>query len=417
MAAPASACPGLMRIAPARDGGLCRIRLHGGELTRTQAKVIAAVARTAGSGLIDATNRANLQIRGVKAGMQDTVIAALISAGLGPQHADADDVRNLMLSPLAGIDPDALMDVTPLANALSAMMQRDTRLFDLSPKFALMVDGGERLAMLDHPHDVWLSALSADHMAFGFAGHPPGHADDRPMAGVIPVARTVPFVSAVLHAFLDRAAPGQTRMRDLLSTCTLDAFMAQVQAKLDFPLAPGSVAGQWLRVPGDPLLRFGAIEKINCFGAQIPLGRLHADTLDALADLAPRLRLTPWQSVLLRDPVEDAVTHLNALGLITDPENPLGRLIACAGSEGCMKSRANTKADAASLARLLPFAADIHLTGCPRSCAAAHRVGHTLLAIAPGEYDLYCRDSTDPVAHSLTIEQAAGWLARSTQDA
>ncbi len=35
-----SACPGLLRIVPARDGGLCRIKLPCGELTATQAFAI-----------------------------------------------------------------------------------------------------------------------------------------------------------------------------------------------------------------------------------------------------------------------------------------------------------------------------------------------------------------------------------------
>jgi hypothetical protein len=32
----------------------------------------------------------------------------------------------------------------------------------LSAKFAVQLDGGEALAMLEHPHDLWLSAFERD---------------------------------------------------------------------------------------------------------------------------------------------------------------------------------------------------------------------------------------------------------------
>jgi precorrin-3B synthase len=168
-------------------------------------------------------------------------------------------------------------------------------------------------------------------------------------------------------------------------------------------------------------------------GGQPPLGRLDAATLHGLAALAQRhgngtLRATPWQSVLLPDipthalPV--ALAELNALGLACDAAQPITRLIACAGSSGCAKGLADTKADALRLAALLPADVDVHLSGCTRSCAAAHCAPYTLLAAAPGLYDLYRRDGRAGfghcVAHQLTIAQAADTLerlARSNTDA
>ena len=145
---------------------------------------------------------------------------------------------------------------------------------------------------------------------------------------------------------------------------------------------------------------------------------------------SPRSRnaTTPWQSVLLPDipthalPV--ALAELNALGLACDAAQPITRLIACAGSSGCAKGLADTKADALRLAALLPADVDVHLSGCTRSCAAAHCAPYTLLAAAPGLYDLYRRDGRAGfghcVAHQLTIAQAADTLerlARSNTDA
>ncbi|WEL79529.1 hypothetical protein P0D92_03260 [Pseudomonas sp. CBSPAW29] len=59
---------------------------------------MADAAQAHACGVIEATNRANLQIRGIGA-EQDGLIAALLAADLGPRSAAGDDVRNLMLSP------------------------------------------------------------------------------------------------------------------------------------------------------------------------------------------------------------------------------------------------------------------------------------------------------------------------------
>lgn len=352
-----------------------------------------------------------------------------------------------MVSPTAGRDPFALFDTRLLCVELLALLQSEARFAALSPKFALLLDGGERLARLDHPHDVWLAATQAEdgvRFVFGLAGCPPAkanaNADAGALAAVLP-SQVIELVRALLHTFLDLAAPDATRMRHLLATHPLDALLQHAQTYVDFPLSRDTSLANWQRpTPADAALRLGAhaqrVVGMLHVGGQPPLGRLSAATLRSLATLAQQhgngtLRMTPWQSVLLPDIAADAapavLAEMNALGLACDPAQPITHLIACAGSTGCAKSLADTKADALLLADRLPDGVDVHLSGCPRSCAAAHCAPYTLLAAAPGIYDLYRRDSQPGfgscVAHQLTIEQAADMLdplahpARSPSDA
>jgi precorrin-3B synthase len=458
----------LLRIVAARDGGICRIKLPGGVLQAAQAHAIAHAAGRYATGVIDITNRANLQVRGVRAGQEPALIDALLSAGLGPSNnstvalASADDLRNLMQSPTAGRDPFALVDTSALAAEILTQMQTEPRFAALSPKFAVLLDGGERLAMLEHPHDIWLSAQ--DHpdgarFVLGLAGCPPLDTPDtpdtprpltlnrhaQPLVTVTP-AQVPTLIIALLHTFLDLASADHTRMRHLLAAYPAQAVLQHAQRYVDFSLTlppsdePALVA--WRRAKADPALRFGAhpqrVDNMWHVGGEPPLGRLDAATLRALASLSESagsatLCMTPWQSIVLPDIATPAVpstlARLAELGLICDPQHPLARLIACAGSTGCAKSMADTKADALRLAEQLPFpagqATQVHLSGCARSCAAAHCAPYTLLAVAPGQYDLYRRDDVTPgfgecVAHHLTIDQAAlhlERLARSPLDA
>lgn len=419
-----SACPGLLRIVAARDGGICRIKLAGGVLSAAQALAVATAAQTYAQGVIEVTNRANLQIRGIQ-GEHQALIGELLAAGLGPANPASDDVRNLMLSPSAGLDPQMLCDTRPLAAQILASLESCPHLHALSPKFAVSLDGGEGLAMLEHPHDLWLSALRLDGqvwLGFGLAGCP---AHDTPLAAV-PLEYGHALVMAVLELFLDLARPEQARMRHLLEDVPAAELLGHLQARL--PVQLRTVSG-WQRQANEPYRHLGIYPQVQeglvTVGVAAPLGRLDSGLLSAVAQLALQLgdgslHLTPWQSLLLPNvPSSNAgrlLDALQALGLIDAVEQPLARLMACTGSPGCAKGLADTKTDALALAPLLPADTAVHLTGCQRSCAAAHVAPLTLLAVSPGHYDLYQRDAQHPGfgvlrARNLTIEAVGAQLA------
>lgn len=422
-----SACPGLLRIVPALDGGICRVRLPGGVLASDQARAVAEAARRHAGGVLDLTNRSNLQIRGVLPGREDALTGALLDAGLGPRDPAADDVRNLLLSPAAGLDPQAILDPRPLAERLLDLLQDDAALHALSPKFALQLDGGEALAMLEHPHDIWLAAASAEpaRLVFGLAGCP----GDAPLA-MCELAQASELVEQLLHLFLELATPEQTRMRQLLRRHPADELLRRLQARLRFPLQAPPAA--WRRAPGSPHAAIGIQPQrqagLSMVAAGARLGRLHAGQLLALADLAERhgdarLRLTPWQGLLLGNvPSARAEALLLALGeleLLTDAAEPLAGLIACSGSSACARGLADSKHDALRLAGLLRASGArprVHLSACPRSCAAAHVAPYTLLASGPGHYQLYRRTPGMAgfghlLAHSMTLDEAGAWFA------
>lgn len=429
-----TACPGLLRIVQAKDGGICRIKLPGGRLSVEQARVIAEAAERHASGVLETTNRANLQIRGIRAGEEQALITALLAAHLGPENVNADDVRNLMLSPAAGVDPQGLQDVRPLAAQLLALLENTESLHQLSAKFALQLDGGEAMAMLEHHHDLWLSALGADRFAFGLASLP------RQALAAVTVQQVPALVQACLELYLQYAAPGHTRMRHLLEHLPVSDFLAELQARLPFPLQQDADVLAWRRPAAEPWAHLGIHPQrqhgwVSVGGASV-LGRLSASQLTAVAQLAQgygatELYLTPWQSLLLRDVPEhlapDVMTALHDLGLLTDSTAPLARIVACSGSTDCSKGLAASKTDALLLAAELarrgqPLSGQVHLSACTRSCAAAHIAPHTLLAVAEGRYDLYQRDSSAAgfgrlLARNLTILEAADTLAAHSMEA
>ncbi|WP_240789696.1 precorrin-3B synthase [Pseudomonas leptonychotis] len=422
-----SACPGLLRIVQALDGGICRVKLAGGVLSSNQARAIAEAAEHCASGVLELTNRSNLQIRGVLAGQQAELIERLLAANLGPSNPTADDVRNLLLSPAAGLDPQALLDTRPLAAALLELLQSTPALHGLSAKFAIQLDGGEALAMLEHPHDIWLSALPGmpARLAFGLAGCP----GDQPL-GVVDAEQTVSLVEQLLRLFIELAGNAHSRMRQLLSVIPASQLLQQLQTRL--PFAVQAPPADWQRTPVSPRAPIGIYPQqqadLRMVAAGARLGRIDAAQLQALADLAEQhgdasLRLTPWQGVLLPNIPEhstDTLLHkLNDLGLLTDAQEPLSQLIACTGSAACAKGLSDSKADALRLSARLRASSvrpQVHLSACPRSCAAAHTAPFTLLASSAGHYQLYQRTPQAAgfgqlLASAITIDEAGDWFA------
>lgn len=415
----------MWRIVQALDGGISRIKLDAGYLDADQAEAVAAAAERFAQGVIEVTNRSNLQIRGV-GGDHQGLVGHLLAAGLGPRVAAGDDVRNLMLSPAAGVDPAMLFDTRALGAQILDLLQTTPRFHELSAKFAVQLDGGEDLAMLWHPHDLWLSPLRLDDelwLAFGLAGCP-GH--DGPLAAV-PLADGLALVRTVLERFLDLADAGQSRMRQLLAGLGTEPFLAG----LALPLRRDAAVLDWRRPIGDRALHLGVYSQAQpgrvAVGAMAPLGRLSAAQLRGVGALSRELgdgslRMTPWQSVLLPNVATARAERMRAglthLGLITDAAVPLAGVVACTGSSGCAKALADTKADAVQLAVSLRRpgpVAGIHLTGCGRNCAMAHTAPATLLAVGPGRYDLYFHDPAQPgpgalAGHNLTLEEAGATL-------
>ncbi|RON44047.1 precorrin-3B synthase [Pseudomonas frederiksbergensis] len=416
-----SACPGLLRIVQALDGGICRIKLNGGSISADQADAVANAAERFAGGVIEATNRANLQIRGI--GPEEAaLIDSLLAAGLGPRTAAGDDVRNLMLSPGAGIDRQMVLDTRPLADQILTSLQSHERFHGLSAKFAVQLDGGEGLAMLEHHHDLWLSAVEHNGeclLAFGLAGCPTDVA-----LGAVQLEHGHALVIAVLDLFLELARPEQTRMRHLLAEYPLAGLLAQLGERVPMlSIVNAPRTSGVLHIGAHPQREPGRVY----IGAVPPLGRLDPAMLRGAAQLAREqgdgtLRFTPWQSLLLPNIHEDnaaqVIHSLETFGLRCCADDALAHVIACTGSAGCGKGLSDTKSDALQLAASLQRHGQIlnvHLSGCPRSCAAAHIAPVTLLAVSPGHYDLYFRDAALPGfgalhARNLTIEAVATLL-------
>lgn len=369
-------CPSVLRPMPTGDGLLARLYPRAARLSAAQARAVAAAARACGNGLLDLSNRGNLQIRGVRPETHARLVALLSEAGLD----DAFRPRACIVPPLAGPDAVAMADGIEAALA---------DLDDLPPKFAVAVDGGA-LPLGDVEADVRLAPIDADRLAVALAG-PDGFEWISACArGEGPIVLRA--VAAAFCAVIRNGDPAR-RIRDL-------APAARARLAADLSLAPALAppARPSSRPVGTTPLADGTL----AVGFGLAFGRLGANLLDRLAEWVERfsageLRLSPWRSIFLPGIAPEDGQEILALGrdagLILDDDDPRRAVTACPGAPACASATMPTQADAARLAaqaRHLSNGATVHLSGCVKGCARPAPADLTLVG-ENGRYGVVVR--------------------------
>ncbi len=356
-------CPGVMAVHQAADGGLARVRLPGGVLTATQLRVLSAAAADLGDGQLELTSRANLQVRGLAPGSERQLSQRLYDAGLLPSLTH-ERVRNILASPLSGLDERSLYDVLPVAAELDRSLCASAGLAELPGRFLFTLDDGRGdLDGIDA--DAGVRAANAGVAVLRLAG-----AD----TGVRVAWAGVPQVlTAVADAFLaERAAQGSSGWR----LAELDDGPARVTERLgaESTAVPPAETLPTETLPTGTPPRAGTHRQSDgrvAVVAAVPLGRLTVEQAGLLADVTAAgtgtVRITPWRSVVVPGLVADD-NRLTEAGLVTDPASAWVGMTGCAGRPGCAKALADVRADAARTLPLLPPGRPVHWSGCDRRC-------------------------------------------------
>lgn len=403
-------CPGLFYATPAQDGILSRIRIPGGILTSQQCRAIAEIAQQYGGGYIDVTNRANLQVREIHQGIAAEVLQRLQALGLGCSNTTVDQIRNIMTSPTAGIDPQELIDTRPLVTAWDNYITANTQLSGLSAKFSVCFDGGGMVSVSDRINDIVFAAVLVENQVYfrlclsiGAKGKP---AQDTGI--IVTPEQCLPVLVALADVYLAHIQPNtkyKLRLRELLNNIGWENYLQQVQQRLDFPLSTRKIetssektAINYHHIGIHPQRQ----PNLSYLGVVLPLGRLETMQILGLAELAEKygsgtVRLTPWQNLLLTDipqpAIADVKKEIEALGLDCAVSNINAALVSCSGKKGCAASATDTKGDALTLAAYLKThitldsPVNIHFSGCNKSCAQHHQSDITLLGVSMEEND------------------------------
>jgi precorrin-3B synthase len=384
-------CPGALRPMQAKDGLLVRLRISGGIVSAATMRRIAQAGRAHGSGLFDLSARANLQMRGVRGESLPLLIETLDGLGLLDETAAAEAVRNVMMSPLAGLDGRSI--ARSAAKALEAALAAHEGFHALPGKFCFLVDDGSGLSLAGISADVrfdWTGDRQPFVIAIG------GNANEAIFLGRCG-GNDIPDIAlrlawAFLRLIKQMSEPPH-RMRGLIERCGAAAIAELAGLRAGSPRTSGAIE--------EPcpvgLLRFN---ERYCFGVGAAFGQLDATMLDAAARAAEifgtgEIRLTPWRALILphvQGQQADAMrAYFTAHRFIVDREDARLAIAACGGASTCERGTTDTRSDALAL---MPFArrlrktgVALHVSGCAKGCARQAVTPLTLIAHA-GRYDL-----------------------------
>lgn len=340
-------CPGALRPMASGDGLVVRVRPHGGRLTQAQAAGLATTALEHGSGVIDLSARANVQLRGVRPEAHLRLLDDLAALGLLDPDIETETRRNLVVTPLwhAGDGTEAL------ATAFEAALAHATA---LPGKFGFAVDTGPAPVLGTTSSDIRLERVADGALIL--------RADGASLGRKV-TAQTAPEAAlALARWFVETGGVTQGRGR----------MAAHLARGAVLPEGHDTAPGAPTTPPGPGATGAGTLVGFE-------FGQLRAETLALLAALGP-LRVTPWRMLLI-----EGVTRAPDLdGLITTTTDPRLNVTACTGAPGCPQGLQPTRALARDLVPHVPAGAHLHVSGCAKGCAHPGPATATLTATAEG---------------------------------
>ncbi|MGE3064098.1 MAG: NirA family protein [Hyphomicrobiaceae bacterium] len=395
---------GLFYVAPTQNAFMCRLRIPNGILTHWQFAGVADLAERHGGGYAHVTTRANLQIREIMPEGAIPMIEGLTGLGLSTKGTGADNIRNVTGSPTAGIDAQELIDTRPFASAWHHHILNDRSLYGLPRKFNVAFDGGGIIPVLEDTNDIAFTAVRVDgegaapgvRFRLGLGGIT-GHADFAKYGSVyVEPGHAIEVADAVVRVFIDhgdRTDRKKARLKYLLDAWGHDKFLDEVEKKFGRALtrlpqervAAPNRQNRQAHVGVHPQKQPGKVWA----GVVLPVGRMSVEQMRGIARIARELgdgdiRLTVWQNLLISGIAEQnaalAERCLREIGLTSSATSVRAGLIACTGNTGCKFALSNTKGTAMAIAEwveprvALDTPVNIHLTGCPHSCAQ-HYIG------------------------------------------
>ncbi len=322
-------CPGALRPMLSGDGYVVRVRPRLAELGATQALGLCAAAGEHGAGLIDLTNRANLQIRGVRETALPALLAELTALDLVDADAETETRRNILVAPTWAPGGDTHRLALELTRRLAELPA-------LPRKMGFAIDAGPGPVLAGTPADFRIERSTQRRLILRPEGRARGIALD-PGHEIDALIRLAEWFVASGGAEAGRMARHDAPLPDWAAETLAPA--APRAALRPGPLALGAVQG----------CAFGQVRA--------------SDLADAIrASGASALRVTPWRVLLLLDAAPGPRP-----GLIWDPEAAELRVDACPGAPFCPQSSVETRDLALALAPHV--AGRLHVSGCAKGCA------------------------------------------------
>ncbi|SMO33454.1 nitrite/sulfite reductase [Melghirimyces algeriensis] len=386
---------GLYLQRPKEDGYfMMRVNVPSGILNQDQVVTLAGIAQDYGRGIYDITTRQAVQFHWLRIEEIPDIFHRLSRVGLSSAGACGDITRNIVGNPLAGIDPDELLDTTSIVKDLYQFFQHNYDFSNLPRKYKLSVSANLRNASNAEINCVSFTPavkkidgkeVKGFHLKVG------GGLSSRPYLAetlnvfIRPeeVREVAVAVTTIFRDYGYRKKRTRNRLKFLMADWGPDAFLEKlVEYTGPLPEKGEEPVKEW-----NAGYFYGVHQQkqkgLNYIGFNVPVGRLSADEVLELARISKKygngeIRNCNSQNLIIPNIPDEHVEQLlqeHIFKRITlDPPPFIGYSVSCTGIEYCNLALVETKERMRKIAEYLDeevkidVPVRIHMVGCPNSC-------------------------------------------------
>ena len=386
----------------AQRGGkasMLRLRLPGGRLSKEKLGFIAESIEKYHIDKLHFTTCQTIQLHNLNADAVCELAVAALDYGIVTRGGGGDFPRNVMVSPLSGVEKGEYFDVTPYAEAAGEYLMGLIKTVKLPRKLKVCFSNSPK----NRTHATFRDLGFAAREDGTFDVYSAGGLGNNPKMGVL-VAEEVPgtkilyYIKAMVNMFTtygnyENRAKARTRyMQDVLGERYVEAFEEKLQEvidsgeDLDIPVEEGSVSKQ-----GDGTLiedrRVVAQKQEGLYAVKYhPVGgcpkpEKMVELYHAIKDMDQvEIRIAPEEYIYV---INCTATEAGKLLEILDDsaQNLFESSVACIGASICqvgvrdsqklLKTLVDASKEWGFADGVLP---QIHISGCPSSCGT-HQIG------------------------------------------
>ncbi|MBP1173312.1 MULTISPECIES: nitrite/sulfite reductase [unclassified Paenibacillus] len=382
-----------------KDGHfMMRVRINTGIMTSAQAHALADISALYGRGLVDVTTRQAIQFHWLTVESLPDIFERLEKVNLYSFEACGDCPRTIVGNPLAGIDPNELVDTQEIVDEVNRFFLLNRDFSNLPRKYKMSISGNTYNNAQAEINDLSFTPATkildgkevvGFHVMVGGGLSAKPHMAQSLDLFVRPeeVLKVAIAVTTIFRDYGYREKRHHARLKFLVADWGPDKFLAKLTEYIgEMPGRGEDKTIGWQAAYFDGV-HPQAQKGLNYVGLNVPVGRLSADELHELAELADRygdgqIRTTMSQNILLSGVPNEQVDELLEAPVLQrltpQPKHFMSRTVSCTGNEFCNLAIVETKKRAVDVAEYLDQHVQldekvrIHFIGCPNSCGQKH---------------------------------------------
>ncbi len=372
-----------------KNSFMIRVRIPGGQLSATQAKVLGKVALDYGKDGIDLTTRMQVEIRYLSIKDLLTVLEKLDSVGLSTYQTGIDNIRNILTDPLDGVACDNIIEAMPILKELQkTFFKVEKDIGKLPRKFNTAISGSLANRCNIIGHDCCFYLAEKDN-GYGFnvaLGGKIGEVAEKANVFLKDSDEVILFFThlvKIFKAYGFRDNRTKNRLFFLIKEVGMEALIDAIKQSANYDF---KTAGEEVQKRDMFNANQGSIAQKNGSCAMhmvIPTGLFKGTAMIEVAELAKtcgdeRIRITYEQNLFILG-VKDKERCLSSdiFKQYRNIDTPyINNLITCIGKTNCQYGQINTKSTGKELSAYLnkhvnlPNDAVVRLyfSGCLKGC-------------------------------------------------